>query len=44
MITREDLVVKRPGFGIKPKDIERVIGRRARVAIEADDIITWDMV
>jgi len=44
VITREDLVVKRPGYGIKPREIERVIGRRARVAIEADDIITWDMV
>ena len=44
IISREDLVVKRPGFGIKPRDIEHVIGRRARTDIEADDIITWEMI
>ena len=44
VIERSDLVVKRPGFGIKPRDIDRVIGRQARVDIERDDIITWEMV
>jgi sialic acid synthase SpsE len=44
VIERRHLVVKRPGFGIKPKDIEHVIGRKARVDIEEDDIITWEMV
>ena len=44
VITREHLVVKRPGFGIKPKHIDHVIGRRARVDIEQDDVITWEMV
>jgi sialic acid synthase SpsE len=44
VITREHLVVKRPGFGIKPKHIDHVVGRRARVDIEEDDIITWEMV
>lgn len=43
-IVREDLVVKRPGYGIAPKDIEHVIGRIARVDIEADDPITWEQV
>jgi sialic acid synthase SpsE len=43
VITREHLVVKRPGFGIKPKDIEHVLGRTARVDIEQDDVITWEM-
>jgi N,N'-diacetyllegionaminate synthase len=43
-ITGEMLTVKRPGYGIKPRDMELVIGRTARVAIEADDVITWDMV
>ena len=38
------LTVKRPGFGIAPKDIERVVGRVARVDIEFDDIVTWEMV
>jgi len=43
-ITREMLAVKRPGFGIKPAHMEIVIGRPAKVDIDADDIITWDMV
>ena len=43
-ITREMLTVKRPGYGIKPKYIELLVGRTARVDIEFDDIMTWDMV
>jgi N,N'-diacetyllegionaminate synthase len=43
-ITREMLTVKRPGFGIKPKDIDLVVGRTARADIEFDDVITWEMV
>lgn len=44
VIAREHLTVKRPGYGIAPKDMERVVGRTARVDIEADDIVTWEMV
>ena len=44
VITRDMLTVKRPGFGIKPKHIELVVGRTARIDIEVDDAITWDMV
>lgn len=43
-ISAEDLTIKRPGFGIRPKERDRVIGRTARVDIAFDDIITWDMV
>lgn len=43
-ITREMLTTKRPGYGVGPKDIEHLIGRLARVDIEADEVITWDMV
>jgi N,N'-diacetyllegionaminate synthase len=43
-ITGEMLTVKRPGYGIKPKHMDIVIGRAARIDIEADDVITWDMV
>jgi N,N'-diacetyllegionaminate synthase len=43
-ITREMLTTKRPGYGIKPKDIDRLVGRPARVDIEFDDVITWNMV
>ena len=43
-ITREMLTVKRPGYGIKPRELESVIGRVAARAIEDDEVITWDMV
>jgi sialic acid synthase SpsE len=42
-LTRDMLTVKRPGHGIKPKYIDALVGRIAVVAIEADDVITWDM-
>lgn len=38
------LTVKRPGFGIKPRLIEAVVGRTASTTIEEDEVITWDMV
>ena len=44
VIAREHLTVKRPGYGIAPKHLELVLGRTARVDIEEDDIVTWDMV
>ena len=44
VITAQMLTVKRPGYGIAPKDIDHVIGRVARVDIEFDDIVTWEMV
>jgi N,N'-diacetyllegionaminate synthase len=44
LITREMLTIKRPGFGIAPKFLDIVVGRAARVDIEGDDIITWEMI
>lgn len=44
VIRRDQLTVKRPGFGIKPKYIDMVVGRTAAVDIAADDVVTWDMV
>ena len=43
-ITREMLTVKRPGYGIKPRELDAVIGRVAARLIEDDEVITWDMV
>lgn len=43
-IEREMLTTKRPGFGVAPKYMEVLVGRRAQVDIEFDDVITWDMV
>lgn len=43
-LERDMLTVKRPGFGIAPKHLELVLGRELRVDVEADDILTWEMV
>jgi len=44
IITRKMLVIKRPGYGIKPKEINNLIGRKTKADIEEDQWITWDMV
>jgi len=35
------LAVKKPGTGIPPRDLARVLGRRSRRALPADTLITW---
>jgi sialic acid synthase SpsE len=42
-ITRDMLTVKRPGFGVKPKFIDALVGRVATVDIGDDEVITWEM-
>jgi sialic acid synthase SpsE len=42
-IEADMLTIKRPGFGIKPKYANQVVGRTARVDIEEDAVITWDL-
>jgi sialic acid synthase SpsE len=44
VITEEMLTVKRPGYGVKPRDLPLVVGRTARVDIEFDEPITWEMI
>lgn len=43
LVTADMLTVKRPGFGIAPKFVDAVVGRVAKIDIEDDDILTWDM-
>ena len=43
-ITRDKIVIKRPGYGIKPKFLDIVIGKEAKVDIEVEQWITWDMI
>ncbi len=43
-ITRDMIEVKRPGFGIPTRMMEALIGRTAKINIEEDDILTWEMV
>ena len=44
VITADMLCVKRPGTGIAPRYVDIVPGRIARVDIDEDDVITWEMV
>jgi len=38
------VTIKRPGYGIPPKFLRLVVGRAARRDIEADDVITWEVI
>jgi sialic acid synthase SpsE len=42
-ISREALAAKKPGTGIPARELEQVVGRKARVAIPADSVITEEM-
>lgn len=43
-LTRGNIRVIRPGFGLPPKYIEQVIGKRARQAIKRGSPISWDLI
>lgn len=43
IITADHLTWKRPAHGISPKDINRVIGKKALGDIEEDSILQWNM-
>ena len=42
VITADDLTWKRPGHGISPKDIDLVVGKKAKHHLAEDTIFTWD--
>ena len=44
IIKDEDIVIKRPGYGIHPSLIHNIIGRVAQKDINYDDPITWDII
>ena len=44
IIKNEDLIIKRPGYGIHPSMINLIIGRTANQIIEADSPITWEKI
>lgn len=37
-----DLAIKRPGYGIQPTDLDRVVGRTLNRDLSADAVLTWD--
>ncbi len=43
-INRDKLEIKRPGHGIQPYDLNKIIGKSARTDIKKDEIIDYKMV
>lgn len=44
VITKEDIMPKRPGTGISPQYMDIVIGRKALKDLEEDTILTWEVI
>ena len=44
VIRDEDLVIKRPNYGIHPSNLNLIIGRVAQKEINSDQPITWDLI
>jgi sialic acid synthase SpsE len=40
-LSRDNIAIKRPGHGIQPRDLEKVMGLRVTTDIEADRVVTW---
>jgi N-acetylneuraminate synthase len=43
-LTESDLDFKRPGTGISPAEARFLVGRRLKVAVKQDQVLTWDLV
>lgn len=41
-VRAEAVDIKRPGYGIAPKYLEQIIGRRAARDLKKEDILTWE--
>lgn len=42
VIGPEDVTIKRPGTGIAPADLEKIIGLRLARPVKTDEIVIWD--
>jgi len=43
IVRKEDLGIKRPGTGIEPKYLDKIIGKKAMVNIPIDAVLRWGM-
>ena len=43
-LKKNDLVIKRPGYGIIPSKFKKLIGKKLKKALKADQWLTWDMI
>jgi N,N'-diacetyllegionaminate synthase len=41
ILTAEDIIMKRPGNGISPMDIQLVLGKTTAIALSEDDMLSW---
>lgn len=44
IIKESDIMIKRPGTGITPKNLDIIIGRKITRDLPEDTVLTWDMV
>lgn len=44
IIERDMVTFKRPGTGICPCELEKLVGKKSKNKISEDEIITWDMI
>lgn len=44
IINPEDVIAKRPGYGIPPRFFDKVVGRQLKIDIEEDTVLTWDLI
>jgi N,N'-diacetyllegionaminate synthase len=42
VLREDDLTAKRPGTGISPADLDRVVGRTLHAAMREDDVLHWE--
>jgi N,N'-diacetyllegionaminate synthase len=40
-LSASNIAIKRPGYGISPKNYEQVIGRKVKTDLHDDAILTW---
>lgn len=40
-LTKDDIAIKRPGYGIAPKHFEQIVGRSLTADMEMDAVLTW---
>jgi N,N'-diacetyllegionaminate synthase len=43
-LTVDNLILKRPGIGIKPKYLDNVLGKKVREACDAESLLSWSNV
>ena len=42
LFTNENLTIKRPGIGIKPKYLKKILGKKAKYDIKNELLLSWD--